>query len=47
MKISLHDKTGIIIESNINYTLIYIKKKLFKLNILEISYSLVTIYKNL
>ena len=27
IKINLHDKTGKIIKSNINYTLIYIKRK--------------------
>ena len=51
MKINLLDKTGRIIRSNINYTLIHkkIKNKIvfLKLNVLKIRYSLVNIYKDL
>ena len=48
IKINLHAKTGRIIRGNINYTLIHKTKYFFfKLNILEIRYSLVTIYNDL
>ena len=48
IKMNLHAKTGRIIRSNINYTLIHkiFFKKLKKINLLEIGYSLVTIYKD-
>ena len=51
IKINLHAKTGRRVKSNINYTLIHKKKNrkssfFLKLNILEIRYSLVTLYKD-